>query len=244
MAKLLSLLTFLSRCRDHNIIPKFLKLKDQFSPFSSRKILTKASMSLLRERICATRQDLDLVSRDLLKLHLELLYPPSTGFFDRSTYIQSQKTLDQKKQVSPLLQNQKIVHNLLLKRSSICYPLSESENTLLSKGLNFAIAPKTIPTKEIISAVEIFIRNLPRKTADSIHFETAKILHLARPPKPNLSKEERTALTSLKTNTDLVILLAEKGNATVILHKTRRQNALLVRRRFLFYSSSRPNFPH
>ena len=79
---------------------------------------------------------------------------------------------------------------------------------------------KKIPTEEIISAVETSIRNLPRENADSIRLETAKILHSARPPKPNLSKEERAAFTSLKTNIDLVILPADQGNAIVILDKT------------------------
>ena len=43
------------------------------------------------------------------------------------------------------------------------HPLSASENSLLSKGLNFAPAPRTIPIETYISKVEPVISTLPQE---------------------------------------------------------------------------------
>jgi hypothetical protein len=48
--------------------------------------------------------------------------------------------------------------------------------------------------------------------------ETLRIIKRASRPRDNLTKAEREALWTLKKNTDLAILPANKGNATVILY--------------------------
>ena len=45
------------------------------------------------------------------------------------------------------------------------------------------------------------------------------ILQHAKPPKSNLSKEERMALKSLMDNKDIIILPADKGKSVVIMDK-------------------------
>ena len=42
-----------------------------------------------------------------------------------------------------------------------------------------------------------------------------KCLEEAKPPKPNLTHEEREAIKELKKDNTIVILPADKGNATV-----------------------------
>ena len=52
----------------------------------------------------------------------------------------------------------------------------------------------------------------------------------ARPPKRNIDKEEQQALKELKEDKDIVILKADKGNCTVIMHRPdydQKINALL-----------------
>ena len=44
-------------------------------------------------------------------------------------------------------------------------------------------------------------------------------LRSAKCPKPNLSRQELQALTDLKRNSDIMILPADKGRATVVLDK-------------------------
>jgi hypothetical protein len=48
--------------------------------------------------------------------------------------------------------------------------------------------------------------------------ETVRIIKSSSRPTDNLTKAEREALETLKKNTDLAILPADKGNATVILY--------------------------
>jgi hypothetical protein len=45
-----------------------------------------------------------------------------------------------------------------------------------------------------------------------------RIIRSSSSPRNNLTRAEREALKTLKNNTDLTILLADKGNATVILN--------------------------
>jgi hypothetical protein len=56
--------------------------------------------------------------------------------------------------------------------------------------------------------------------AEEARQETVRILKHSSRPRDNLRKTERTALKSLKDNTNLTILPADKGNATVVLNTT------------------------
>ena len=48
--------------------------------------------------------------------------------------------------------------------------------------------------------------------------DCAVILRKAKPPKDNLSRGERAALSNLRNNEDIVVLKADKGGATVLLN--------------------------
>ncbi|XP_041461178.1 uncharacterized protein LOC121412434 [Lytechinus variegatus] len=103
--------------------------------------------------------------------------------------------------------------------------LSPRESTLcsawvvgwLSLGLNFAIAPKKIPFSDIVQQVEPKLRFLSKEAANAIRFKVTNALSDAKPPKQNLSKEERSAIQDLRRNQAIHILQADKGNATVIM---------------------------
>ncbi|XP_046391493.1 uncharacterized protein LOC124159616 [Ischnura elegans] len=88
---------------------------------------------------------------------------------------------------------------------------------VLSKGLNFAPAPRIIPYADIIGGIKQAVRRLPEVTAVEIRSEVPMVLKRAIPPKSNISRKEREAIRTLRNNPDLTILPADKGNATVIL---------------------------
>ncbi|XP_072380766.1 uncharacterized protein [Diabrotica undecimpunctata] len=94
--------------------------------------------------------------------------------------------------------------------------LTPAETSLLAKGVNFAIAPKVTPKEDIIANIESAIRNLPIEKAEEIRTESARILHKAKTPKNNLSHQEIRAIKSLNAYKDVVILPADKGNATIL----------------------------
>ncbi|XP_049792346.1 uncharacterized protein LOC126199468 [Schistocerca nitens] len=82
--------------------------------------------------------------------------------------------------------------------------LTEEEVSVLQKGGNFAIIPRTIPMEDIIANTEAAIRTLPCERAEEIRTETARILRRAKPPACNLKKEEVQAIKNL--NADKSIL--------------------------------------
>ena len=70
--KLLTSLTFLLRCRDHNNIPRFLQFHHHTHSRAAKRIYQHASFALLQERIHHNRWELDNTSRELLEIHLRL----------------------------------------------------------------------------------------------------------------------------------------------------------------------------
>ena len=95
--------------------------------------------------------------------------------------------------------------------------LSDAEESLLKKGLNFAVTPTNIPATEIIAKVVSAVRSLDAERADTVRRAVNTILQQAEPPKPNITKEERDALKSLKEDNTIMILPAAKGRANVVL---------------------------
>ena len=95
--------------------------------------------------------------------------------------------------------------------------LTHIETDLFAKGLNFSITSKTLPYKDIIATVEDTVKDLEKEEADTIPAKVSLTLQNSKPPKGNLSKDERKALKELQSDTSIVILPTEKGRFTVIL---------------------------
>ena len=110
-------------------------------------------------------------------------------------------------------------------------PLNEAEKSILQRGLNYAITPKKIPISEIITATELACSTLSdTNQASRLRNDVTKALEQAKPPKTNISKEERQAITSLKKDDSIQIIGADKGRLTVIMDKKdyeEKANALL-----------------
>ena len=86
--------------------------------------------------------------------------------------------------------------------------------------MNFAQAPRKIPKEKIIAGVETALRRsvkLDPEVAESARAAVANVLRRAKLPQSNITKEERTALASLRANPKITILQADKGNGTVVL---------------------------
>ena len=116
-----------------------------------------------------------------------------------------------KKRRISIPEGHRLVINLTDKR------IDEDTLSVLSKGLNFAPAPRSIPFSDIIGGVEQAIRKLPNDAAEDIRAEISMTLKKAVPPKSNINFKERAALRSLQRDTAITILPADKGNATVLM---------------------------
>jgi len=96
---------------------------------------------------------------------------------------------------------------------------STQHKNVLARGLNFAIAPSVLPKEKFVIAIEKASRGMEPDEGDAFRNEVLSSLRSAKCPKPNLSRQELQALTDLKRNSDIMILPADKGRATVILDK-------------------------
>ena len=97
--------------------------------------------------------------------------------------------------------------------------LTQAQRTLLEKGPNFAISPNNIPNLDYITAIETVCSKLKEEDVAELRGEINGILKKGKIPKPNLDKDERTALHQLRKDKDRVILTADKGVTMVVFEK-------------------------
>ena len=99
------------------------------------------------------------------------------------------------------------------------HQLTSGEKSILEKGFNFALGPRKVPNIEVIAAIEPTLRDEEDQVrAERARAAIAGILRNAKPPRPNITREERQALTDLRKNDDIKIVQADKGNVTVVMN--------------------------
>ena len=86
--------------------------------------------------------------------------------------------------------------------------------------LSFAIAPRSIPFEDIIAATEATAHRLEQNTADALRTDMAEVLRKAKPLKPNMSFKQHSAVRALRNDSNIVIVPADKGKATVVMDRT------------------------
>ncbi|XP_022814534.1 uncharacterized protein LOC111348226 [Spodoptera litura] len=96
--------------------------------------------------------------------------------------------------------------------------LSADAVNVLTRGLNYAPAPRKLPVEDIITNVEntIFRNRIPRSDAECLRQDVSSLLRKSSPPKSNIPVKEMSALRDLRNDSDILVLPADKGNATVV----------------------------
>ncbi|XP_068723642.1 uncharacterized protein [Montipora capricornis] len=102
--------------------------------------------------------------------------------------------------------------------------LQGNEISLLRKGLHFAITPHTVPTKDILSSVEAAIYHLARENLDATRAEVYGALKHAK--QRNLPNKEWRALKERKSDKNVIIITADKGNCIVVMKRTDYRNQI------------------
>jgi hypothetical protein len=171
---------------------------------------------------------LDVTSRKLLQLHLRIastLTGEHWALIDRLTFNKATQTGENSKnrqlrKFGQLYRKQhpepKDTTRTVINLSNQTLP--DGLSSLLEKGLNYAITPSTNPIEDTLAGIEKAIRDLPVEQAEEARQETVRIIKNASKPAHNLNKAEKEALRTIKGNSELTILPADKGNATVILN--------------------------
>ena len=98
--------------------------------------------------------------------------------------------------------------------------------SFLSKGLNFALAPNNPPNVEFISAVELVCQKLLDQDVQELRAEVNILLRRAKPPKSNISREEKKALEELREDQDRMVLTPDKGVAFVVVDRKEYQEKI------------------
>ena len=131
----------------------------------------------------------------------------------KNRQIRKFSTLKSQGTPQPTLETSNLVVNLSHRH------LTSLEEEVLALGLSFAIAPSSIPFEDIIAATEATARRLDQIAADTLRTEMAEVLRKAKPPKPNMSFKQRSAVRALRNDSNIVIVLADKGKATVVMDR-------------------------
>ncbi|RVE43361.1 hypothetical protein evm_012001 [Chilo suppressalis] len=67
---------------------------------------------------------------------------------------------------------------------------------------------------------------IPAIDADTLRQDVAVVLRHVKPPRPNITSSESAALQDLRKNKNIIILKADKGNATVIMDITEYESKI------------------
>ncbi|XP_046387902.1 uncharacterized protein LOC124157319 [Ischnura elegans] len=219
--------------KDSKTTPAFVEVKHHIQSKKAQRILRRASTALLRERVQHTRWAIQKCTEELYDLHLALsasLNNTDWETLDRITWNSASITFisTKEKQVKKFehlhsRQHPELeTHGPKNDRSVVNLTdihLSDAAISVLSKGLNFAVAPARLPKEELVTEVEYAVRKLPKEEADELRGEVSRILLNSKTPVNNVNREEKKALRELRTNDDIIITPADKGNATVVMNK-------------------------
>ena len=99
------------------------------------------------------------------------------------------------------------------------HKLSTTEEAVLAKGTKYAVTPKIDPN-DIATPIEAALQTW---SSTDQHKELARVkfceaVRKAKKPANNITAKERKVFQELKKNSDIYILHADKGNATVALN--------------------------
>lgn len=233
LAKHTNDLTFLTKCKLENIIPTGFKLKSPFSSFKASKIMNTASKSLIIERIEFHRNEKRFLKTRIENKKTELATLIGSEFQNILQSIQNRFNkesenvkLRQKSKLEklrPVQTNTNLpkncqqmdANNRVVNLSS--RNLNQNEISVLTKGLNFSVVPKSVKTLDFVTGIESAVSQLSEVQGDQFRCEASLLLNKIPVSKPNLTHEECRAVSILGKDDTIKILPADKGNATVVL---------------------------
>ena len=97
--------------------------------------------------------------------------------------------------------------------------MTPAQRSVLAKGPNFVVTPRQPPNLEYITAIEAACTKLSQQDAEELRADINRVLRSSQPPKPNLTKNQMSALRELKKDRDRIVLTADKGVAMVVMDR-------------------------
>jgi hypothetical protein len=103
--------------------------------------------------------------------------------------------------------------------------LTESEETVLKKGLNFAVT-RPHSNLDMACAVEPVVSKFPQTQGMEFRWKIRSMLKKCKSSRPNMTTKELRAVKSLRLNKNIRILQADKGNCTVVMDESEYKDKL------------------
>ena len=225
-------LHFNHRCKDLQVLPPSLRIQPPVRTPKGWKLLKTVGFQFLKLRIEDTHKKIRTLTRekelalDFLRSrlttsdleHLEaLVYEQQKEEYSRIRSVHSKRRVLTLKSNISLPDDTGNRDKWVLNISS--KPLNNTETTALQKGTNFALAPKKIPTAEIIAGIEDGISGLPEDDKLVLRSQVSQVLQRVIVPPPNLPQAELIALHNLRRDQDRLVIPADKGNCTVVMDR-------------------------
>ena len=106
--------------------------------------------------------------------------------------------------------------------------LTIPEKSVRNEGLNFATTIKRIPYLDLIAPIEDAASKISKDQVDELRWKVRQALEKSKPSKPNISTSEILvlAIKLLEDDNYIIILPADKGNATVVIDRVVYSNKL------------------
>ncbi|XP_070386669.1 uncharacterized protein, partial [Dermacentor albipictus] len=225
-------LTFNLACKSHGLIPRSLRLHRPVSTRFGLSVISKAERHLLQARIMDCRDQVRRLRNDAFfsRRRLEDHCPEEMARIqlhanfqanlrarkDEQCHDRKFERLQQCRTARPPSALKNSVYNLST------YQPDGYEMAVLSLGLNFNTGPAT-DTKKVICAAERAVNLVDQSRRDEARTRVVSVLSKlhAQPTVDTLCKQERDAIKRLQENRDIVVLPADKGNATVLLDRSK-----------------------
>ena len=222
-----------------DVTPTFLKLKSNIKSKQADKIIKCTEKRLLRENIRLETNRIkywkDQVEENKLKFAADLttddnaaaiLDVAETTINNRIEVTHAQTKRRHIGKLERLISKQK-EKDVDLSGSQLQkwvvnlskYSLNKYQQSVLAKGLNFAVTPDNLPIDDMIVSTELACTSLDPPTADALRAEAVHILASNKVPPSNITKDERKAIKDLAKEDSIMVIQADKGNCTVVLDK-------------------------
>ena len=210
------------RCKEEGYIPKSLRMKSPVDTVEGQAIAQRPSRQFLNERLRLANHRLRQLEeekkwreiglqRALSATDAERVKKMAT---DNAEHVFIQTREKQREKLARCIQkdesNERKEGEQEKKKKWVVnlstHQLTSGEKSILEKGFNFALGPRKVPNIEVIAAIEPTLRDEEDQVrAERARAAIAGILRNAKPPRPNITREERQALTDLRKNDDIKI---------------------------------------
>jgi hypothetical protein len=213
-------LRFSLHCKHHNVTPNSISLRSTVKGKKAEEILQKAERALLGARIGQINYKLKTLDNN--RVDLEAAIDRGINDEQKKTAVLKFIAHAQKAEHETCKQRHIRKYQCLTKKegktgtnkditpglAASCISkwvkncskriLNDPELKVLAKGMNFAVSPKKIPVVEIVTATEMACKRLEEGQASELRAKVSTVLKNSKLPPPNISKEERNAIDSLR----------------------------------------------